>query len=297
MQTYYEDVKGSDGSQSPSSLSASSRWKKATGGGALTRNQSFAKIRNSMHGSIIWIGEQAQTQFLDRNLEAHSAHCESAIGLRMASSIPNTINKSSSGFSSYNSLDNNFAPSQWQTIRFQVIVWAVGSPDVKNNRVNMKFRVTLYWNDDPPTKADATTNSYIPNTDEQGDNVTTNARMNRSRSIWVMVGRSAAIKKKISDIPTDTIDVPPVSILNADSFEVIGQPEVQLLREDSRLMRWSCMYRAQLHQDDMRVNEFPHDAHNLSLKLGILSQRQPGGRWGKGSFTVSYYCVLFTLIG
>ena len=151
----------------------------------------------------------------------------------------------------------------------------------------MKFRVTLYWNDDPPTKADATTNSYIPHTDEQGDNVTTNARINRSRSIWVMVGRSAAIKKKISDIPTDTIDVPPVSILNADSFEVIGQPEVQLLREDTRLMRWSCMYRAQLHQDDMRVNEFPHDAHNLSLKLGILSQRQHGGRWGKGSFTVS----------
>ena len=286
MQTYYEDVKGGDGSQSPSSLSASSRWKKATGG-ALTRNQSFAKIRNSMHGSIIWIGEQAQTQFLDRNLEAHSAHYENAIGLRTASSIPNTINKSSSGFSSYNSLDNNFAPSQWQTIRFQVIVWAVGSPDVKNNRVSMKFRVTLYWNDDPPTKADATTNSYIPHTDEQGDNVTTNARINRSRSIWVMVGRSAAIKKKISDIPTDTIDVPPVSILNADSFEVIGQPEVQLLREDGRLMRWSCMYRAQLHQDDMRVNEFPHDAHNLSLKLGILSQRQHGGRWGKGSFTVS----------
>ncbi|KAL7540713.1 hypothetical protein ACHAXR_010317 [Thalassiosira sp. AJA248-18] len=65
------------------------------------------------------------------------------------------------------------------------------------------------------------------------------------------------------------------------SFDAIGQPEVQLLREDSRLMRWSCMYRAQLHQDDMRVQEFPHDAHNLTLKLGILSQRQPGGRWDR----------------
>ena len=38
-------------------------------------------------------------------------------------------------------------------------------------------------------------------------------------------------------------DVPPISILNADSFEVIGQPEIQLLQEDKHLMRWSCMYR------------------------------------------------------
>ena len=124
-------------------------------------------------------------QFLDRNLEAHSANYENAIGLGTASSIPNMIK--SSCFSSYNSLDY-FAPSQWQTIRFQVIFWSVGSPDVKNNRVSMKFRVTLFWNDDPPTKEDAT-NGYFPSADAKGDNVTTNAR-NRSRSIWVMARQS-----------------------------------------------------------------------------------------------------------
>ncbi|KAL3764062.1 hypothetical protein ACHAW5_000537 [Stephanodiscus triporus] len=75
------------------------------------------------------------------------------------------------------------------------------------------------------------------------------------------------------------IDVPPVSILNAYFLDVIGQPEVQVLWVDSRLMRWSCLYHKQLHQDDMRVCEFPHDAHNLSLNLGILLQQQPGGRW------------------
>jgi hypothetical protein len=230
-----------------------------------------------MRDSVIWIGEQAQTQFLDRNMEAHSVN-ENAFGLRPASSVSSII-KQSSCFSSYNSLDN-VSPYQRQTIRFQVIVWSVGGPDVKNNQVSMKFRVTLFWNDDPPKKEDVT-DGFIPNMDdEQGGNVTTNTRK-RSQSIWVMVGRGAAIKKKISETPTDTIDVPPVSILNANSFEVIGQPEVQLLREDSRLMRWSCMYRAQLHQDDMRVCEFPHDAHNLSLRLGILTQRQPGGRWGQ----------------
>ena len=268
MKTQYVGLENGDGSQSPGSQSASNRWKSA-----ISRSQSFAKMRDS----VIWIGEQAQTQFLDRNMEAHSVN-ENAFGLRPASSVSSII-KQSSCFSSYNSLDN-VAPYQRQTIRFQVIVWSVGGPDVKNNQVSMKFRVTLFWNDDPPKKEDVT-DGFIPNMDdEQGGNVTTNTRK-RSQSIWVMVGRGAAIKKKISETPTDTIDVPPVSILNANSFEVIGQPEVQLLREDSRLMRWSCMYRAQLHQDDMRVCEFPHDAHNLSLRLGILTQRQPGGRWGQ----------------
>lgn len=268
MKTQYVSLENGDGSQSPGSQSASNRWKSA-----ISRSQSFTKMRDS----VIWIGEQAQTQFLDRNMEAHSVN-ENAFGLRPASSVSSII-KQSSCFSSYNSLDN-VSPYQRQTIRFQVIVWSVGGPDVKNNQVSMKFRVTLFWNDDPPKKEDVT-DGFIPNMDdEQGGNVTTNTRK-RSQSIWVMVGRGAAIKKKISETPTDTIDVPPVSILNANSFEVIGQPEVQLLREDSRLMRWSCMYRAQLHQDDMRVCEFPHDAHNLSLRLGILTQRQPGGRWGQ----------------
>ena len=29
----------------------------------------------------------------------------------------------------------------------------------------------------------------------------------------------------------------------------------------------------------MNVSQFPHDCHELVLKVGILSQRQPGGRW------------------
>ena len=258
MKTYYEGVEV-DGSQSPSSDSARRSWTSA-----ITRSRSYAKVRDSMLDSVIRIGEQAQTQFLDRNHEADSMDENS------------TIRKQTSYASPYNSFDD-FAPSQCQTIRFQVIIWSIECPDVRNNRVSMKFRVTLFWNDDPPKKENAT---RIPNIDQQGDGVSTNTR-SRSQSIWVMVGRSAATKKKISECSTDTIDVPPVSILNADFLDVIGQPEVQVLREGSRLMRWSCMYRAQLHQDDMRVCEFPHDAHNLSLNLGILSQRQPGGRWGK----------------
>ena len=34
-------------------------------------------------------------------------------------------------------------------------------------------------------------------------------------------------------------------------------------------------------QESMNVAQFPHDSHDLVLKLGILSQRQPGGRWDR----------------
>ena len=150
----------------------------------------------------------------------------------------------------------------------------------KLNTSNTRFRVTLFWNDQSPPKKEET-NLVLSSSDEQGGGKsrTTTNKTKAQTTTWVMSGRSAAYEKKITEYPTDVIDVPPISILNADSFEVIGQPEVQLLREETRLMRWSCMYRAQLKQDDMRVHEFPHDKHKLTLKLGILSQRQQGGRW------------------
>jgi len=47
------------------------------------------------------------------------------------------------------------------------------------------------------------------------------------------------------------------------------------------------MYRAQLQQDDMSVREFPHDTHNLTLKLGILSKRQPGAQWDRKKWMLS----------
>lgn len=250
----YLSVENGDGSQSQSVASS---------GNPLTRTSSFAIMRDS----AMWIGEQAQAQFLDRNLDAHdnSGNADDAnSGIHSVSSVPRMIMPLS-----YNSFDNCGTADQRQTLRFQVIVWSVGCPDVKNDNVSMKFRVTLFWNDHPSEDTDYALNNVKIK------------KKRKAQCVWVMSGRSAAYKKKMSETHTDMTDIPPISILNADSFEIIGQPEVQLLREDSRLMRWSCMYRAKLHQDDMRVNEFPHDAHNLALKVGILSQRQPGGRWDR----------------
>eukprot|EP00531_Pseudo-nitzschia_arenysensis_P010655 CAMPEP_0116129970 /NCGR_PEP_ID=MMETSP0329-20121206/8207_1 /TAXON_ID=697910 /ORGANISM="Pseudo-nitzschia arenysensis, Strain B593" /LENGTH=407 /DNA_ID=CAMNT_0003624271 /DNA_START=477 /DNA_END=1700 /DNA_ORIENTATION=+ len=179
------------------------------------------------------------------------------------------------------------------------------------------FRVTLFWNDPPPS----TPVSLIPpstiNTQWQepllrsnsnagelspkmsSSNVNTNGNNNGNDpsddSYWVMDGRRKAVRRRraqsvsnndtssVATVKTDedTIEVPAISIINADTFEIVGQPDVTLLRKKSRLMRFSCMYRARLQQESMNVSQFPHDSHDLVLKLGILSQRQPGARWDR----------------
>lgn len=229
----------------------------------MSRTNSFAIMKNS----VMWLGEQAQTQFLDRNLEAHNYYDGANLQLSAPSSpSPSTSLSNLRNFAmpSYNSVDKLEAIN---TIRFQVIVWSISAPDVKAHRVSMKFRVTMFWNAPPPTRPNLVNGDQTRNKIQQ--------------TMWAMSGRSTAFQKKMSDCHTEKLDVPPVSILNADSFEVIGMPEVQLLREDSRLYRWSCMYRAQLIQNEISVNEFPHDEHDLCLRLGIISQRNPGGRWDK----------------
>eukprot|EP00534_Pseudo-nitzschia_fraudulenta_P009519 CAMPEP_0201151214 /NCGR_PEP_ID=MMETSP0851-20130426/12181_1 /ASSEMBLY_ACC=CAM_ASM_000631 /TAXON_ID=183588 /ORGANISM="Pseudo-nitzschia fraudulenta, Strain WWA7" /LENGTH=526 /DNA_ID=CAMNT_0047428023 /DNA_START=255 /DNA_END=1835 /DNA_ORIENTATION=- len=295
--------------------------------------------RRSVVDSLSWLGEQAQTQFLDRNLDNHQ---RSGTGSNGGSPFP-----SFQRLSSYKSLDFD----QKHTIRHQVIVWSVGIPDVKSHTVKIMFRVTLFWNDPPPppqipvfppvsmdvgqqqqevrprsrsnssnavggglfhnsggvlnmSKINSNINANNTNNDNNNDNNNNADTSNDNdddddNSYWVMDGRRKAIRRRQSfaDVSKalpinntnnnrhylegDTIDVPPVSIINADTFEIVGRPDITLLRKKSRLMRFSCMYRAQLLQESMNVSQFPHDSHDLVLKLGILAQRQPGGRWDR----------------
>jgi len=145
-------------------------------------------------------------------------------------------------------------------------------------------------------------NHIVPNgPDATNAKANANTKKAKGPTIWVMSGRRRAYEKNLSDtlLSTSTannsstrstnrvVDIPPVSILNSDSFETIGQPEIMLLKEETRLMRWSCMYRAQLHQEDMSVREFPHDSHRLCIKLGILSHRNPGGLWDRNKWKLA----------
>jgi hypothetical protein len=110
-------------------------------------------------------------------------------------------------------------------LRFQVVIWYIGLIDMIQGRVPVTFRVTLFWN--APDEVDDPT----PLTDELS---TTSA----SKSEWKMHGRQEAVQKELKDLQLQTVDVPPVSILNVVTFETIGQPEVSLLNEGERLMRW-----------------------------------------------------------
>jgi hypothetical protein len=240
------------------------------------RTDSYGSIGNN---SLIWQGEQAPTQFLDANMNAFEE---------------GKNNRSNSRIGSHRSIMSTLTSPSYNTIRFQVLIWSIGSPDVKTGRVSIKFRVTLFWNDDDKAQGDdqnKTNMNVVPN---GPDAANANTKKAKGPTIWVMSGRRRAYEKNLSDTLSTTsnnnnsstnstrvVDIPPVSILNSDSFETIGQPEIMLLKEDTRLMRWSCMYRAQLHQEDMSVREFPHDSHRLCIKLGILSHRNPGGLWDR----------------
>jgi len=118
---------------------------------------------------------------------------------------------------------------------------------------------------------------------------------------WKMHGRSKAIQQDIggsgglviqpshvqhsqSQSQSGTagpsiIEVPPLSILNVATFETIGGAEIDMLCAESRLFRWTAMYRATVLQKDVGVENFPHDMHDVEIKLAILSQRSLGRQW------------------
>mmetsp|Transcript_36512 Transcript_36512/g.55864 ORF Transcript_36512/g.55864 Transcript_36512/m.55864 type:complete len:261 (+) Transcript_36512:115-897(+) len=193
-------------------------------------------------------GGYGATMIIDRCLSSHLLAAKKEEGQEQEVSNLSSSNVFSEGnpqpyrLISHEPFFNNYI----RTIRFQVVVWYVGAVDVMQGRVAAKFRVTLFWNDDG------------------GGNERRNRMTKLESSEWVMQGRQKAVEQKISDeISERTVDIPPLSILNAVSFDIIGKPEVKLLREKTKLMRWTCLYKAVLFQDEynMRVEKFPHDEH------------------------------------
>lgn len=172
-----------------------------------------------------------------------------------------------------------------ESIRFQVVVWDVGPVDVALGRVPMTFRVTMFWEDEETISGNDCEEERAP------------------RTVWTMEGRRKAYQRLLCDETiTRSLDVPPVSLMNVVTFDVIGQPEVCVLREEHqtltkvldgkqhtktrRLMRWTSLYKATLLQHNMRLDTFPHDEHVLSLKLGILVHRRAGSRWDMNQYAL-----------
>lgn len=84
----------------------------------------------------------------------------------------------------------------------------------------MQFRVTLFWNDlatNDGTRVDAGNESLFE---------------------WEMKGRDRACRRDLNDeLVKESVDVPPVSILNSVSFDTNGEAEVTMLDYETRLMR------------------------------------------------------------
>mmetsp|Transcript_3426 Transcript_3426/g.4959 ORF Transcript_3426/g.4959 Transcript_3426/m.4959 type:complete len:595 (+) Transcript_3426:303-2087(+) len=173
-----------------------------------------------------------------------------------------------------------------RSIRFQVVVWYVGPVDVVLGRVNMKFRVTVFWNDEDDTQTTNSTSnpslSSAAGLDNDASTVASTGTTGVSKTIYTMQGRNRAVKTTLDESElAKSIEIPPISILNAVSFETIGLPDVAMLQEDTKLMRWTCLYKATLMQDNLRVDKFPHDEHDLMIKLGIMTQRRSGEKWDR----------------
>lgn len=219
--------------------------------------------------------EHGQRLIIDDNLNQHeqrkkkrailkpsSSFGEQAPLLQRSSSVPSILEVKEYGARSQDKI---------RTIRFQVVIWYIGTVNVVEGKVPMTFRVSIFWNADDEEE----------DSDADGDSVST-----RSRTTWSMHGRQQAFEKELKDVPVKAVNVPPVSILNVVTFDTIGSPEVSMLREDTKLMRWTCMYRATLIQENMSVKAFPHDRHDLSLKLAILAHRGKGCQWDRAVWKI-----------
>ena len=155
----------------------------------------------------------------------------------------------------------------------------------------MRFRVTLFWNDnhhDHNNKNNNESDSLVRS--NKNTTTTTNQQQQQSSQEWNMKGRRLAVRTDWSGDTAvlETVHVPPISILNAVSFDTLGGAEVTMVDTETRLLRWTCMYAARLFQaDHIRVDQFPHDTHNLKLKLGILAHRGRNERWDRTKYPLA----------
>jgi hypothetical protein len=114
-------------------------------------------------------------------------------------------------------------------IRFQVVIWYIGPVDVQLGIVPMQFRITIFWNDMPPS---GTPTMVSPKRTRPPSD-------NRPSLEWIMHGRQHACLEEVSQGKImEKIDVPPVSVLNAIDLDTLGSPEVSMIRKESRSMRY-----------------------------------------------------------
>jgi hypothetical protein len=178
-------------------------------------------------------------------------------------------------YQSFGSLNTVLPEESMRSIRFQVVIWHIGPVDAVLGKVDMRFRVTVFWN--------------RPEEESDDQKVGYGMHNPHNHKVWAMHGRQRAYERPLKHVPEGSriVYVPPVSILNAVDFEILGEPEVCLVSESKKLMKWSCLYKASLAQEHLHVANFPHDAHDLILRLGVLRHRQPRKRFDRRRWKIA----------
>ena len=130
-------------------------------------------------------------------------------------------------------------------VRFQVVIWYIGPIDVVLGLVKMKFRVTIFWNAPTKQEHDAMGTQGYGTYDA------------KNKRVWTMHGRQRAYQRELTEmLDINLLYVPPISILNAVDFTVMGEPEICLVDEPNKTYKWTCMYMASLIQEHMRVDTY-----------------------------------------
>ena len=82
---------------------------------------------------------------------------------------------------------------------------------------------------------------------------------------WVMQERRTDTQKEWHDSGLEVIDIPPISELSAMQFEIIGSPKVNQVSHHTRIMTRACLCNATLYQENMKVDNFSRDEHEMNI--------------------------------
>jgi hypothetical protein len=150
----------------------------------------------------------------------------------------------------------------------------IGAINVVESKVDMRFRVTSFWND----RTRDVNDQLVPLLKER-------------RILQIQGRRKAQLKKRVQ------LDIPQVAILNFSALDILNFPaEVTLLNEKGkRLLRWTCEFLATFQQglqqctlqqglqpglqQGIDAKLFPYDEFDLRVDLGISVYKQVGREW------------------
>lgn len=151
---------------------------------------------------------------------------------------------------------HDVVPDVPDEIRCKVTLWNLHDVNLVDGTFEVQFRVTLFWS---------------PSAEEE----TTKAVLEVMRSHWKGSSKLQVTDRSHGLIGSVVVNVPPLALINAQSFSEVTPPELHLVepRPGRVLLRWNCLYQAKLIEpaiaNEQGIYPFPYDSHELSIDMGV----------------------------